>query len=191
MAVQCGQCPQTFRNETGKEWHVQHRHGDSPAQDNDGQVNGDELSGMIENEVSAQIAFPDSPLNVALDARIIGFRKEVAQMIADSDQFMRAHLEHRVKEIVIAITSLHREPTWNGQPVEMAEPVDALASYLRPDPVTHRRSSSGGQVGDINANIECAAACIARYRMIELPPPVERSNNHNGVHNFLASLEGS
>jgi len=49
---------------------------------------------------------------------------------------MRAHLEHRVEEIVIAITSIHREPIWKGQTVEVAQPADPLAKYLR-DPVTH------------------------------------------------------
>jgi len=204
MALQCGQCPQTFRTQNGKEWHALHIHGDSSTDETSGQDADNALEAMIENEISAQISDPDSPLNVVLDARGIGFRKEVAQMIADSDQFTRTHIEHRVEEIVLAMIALHREPTWKGQRVEMAQPANP-----RPDPATHRHSSRGGQVVEMaqpatSFSPEVIANALEwglQFRTgisLEIGKNTVRElrskstvANHKGVNDFLASLEGS
>ena len=179
MTLQCGQCPQTFRTQNGKEWHALHIHGELSGNETSGQAADNVLEAMIENEISAQISDPDSPLNVALDERTIRLLGEVGQRIADSDQFMRAHLEHRVKEIVIAITSIHREPTWKGQAVEMAQPATSFTPGMIADAVEYGLKHGTSLSNEV------------REKIVDELQPKSVHPDHKGIRDFLASLEGS
>ena len=78
MAIGCEQCPKTFRTQNGKKWHVYHIHSDLPVKEPNGQIKTDELSAIVENEITAQISDLSSPLNVALDERMAGVLAQVA-----------------------------------------------------------------------------------------------------------------
>ena len=70
----------------------------------------------------------------------------IAEMIGDSDQFLRVHIEHRIEETLQAVTPMHREETKvrNGSdplapylrdetPAKVEDESNALAPYLRDD----------------------------------------------------------
>lgn len=127
MAIECGSCPKTFRTENGKRWHLDNRHGQVRTSEPNGQVQTSELELIVENEISSQVLDRNSPLNLALDERIVGVLAEVKVMIGDSDSFLREHIEHRIDERLQAVTAIRREPA----KVEMES--NALDKYLRDD----------------------------------------------------------
>ena len=55
MAIECGQCPKTFRTQNGKEWHLYHIHSDLPVKGSSGEIKTDDLSAIVENEITAHI----------------------------------------------------------------------------------------------------------------------------------------
>ncbi|MCH8820651.1 MAG: hypothetical protein IIB03_10085, partial [Acidobacteria bacterium] len=67
----------------------------------------------------------NSPLNIALDDRIAGLLAEVKIMIADSDRFLREHVEHWIEERLQAAAPMHQKVA------KVKDERDPLAPYLR------------------------------------------------------------
>jgi len=210
MAIGCAQCPQTFRTQNGKTWHVQHIHADLPAQDSIAQGEGDDLSAIVENEITAQISDINSPLNIALDERASGVLAQVRQMIADSDQFLRAHVEHRIGERLQAITAIRGEPSRSVQVAEMRRsPSSFMKCSLnrhsrrsispRPDPRL-MRIATDEMIADA---LEYVARCkaeggeLVNYSdqgltpVIPFPKAATARYDHRKIHDFVASLGAS
>lgn len=154
MAIDCGQCPQTFRTENGRTWHVKHIHDELADQAVAVMTDTDDLAAMIENEITAQVHDPDSPLNVHLDQRVAGVLTEVNQRIADSDQAVRAHIEHRIGDSLQAVTAMRRESSGRDQDRRDGMIVSAFESCslnrghlraLKPQPKRWDPSSPSGR----------------------------------------------
>lgn len=96
MAIGCGQCAKTFRTQNGKAWHAQHIHPDPLIRGSSGHVNDDEFVETVECLIIDQINDLSSPTSQLLDKREADVLTKVKQMIANSDQLSRAHMERRL-----------------------------------------------------------------------------------------------
>lgn len=211
MAIECIQCPQTFRTQNGKDWHVQHIHAELPAQDSADQGEGDDLSAMVENEITAQISDLNSPLNVALDERASGVLAQVRQMVADSDQFLRAHVEHRIRERLQEITAQVVGIPRRVQVAEMAQSPSSFTSCslscrhrqffdIKDQPRFRRMKIPTDEM--IADALEYAARAKAEgwntMDSDQFLTPIQQSSRsadfrhiHGQIRDFLASLEAS
>lgn len=136
------------------DWHVKHRHADLPIRESRGPVNDDELEAIVQNEITAQISDLNSPLNVAIDERVAGVLAEVKVIMADSDRFLREHVEHRIEERLGAITAIRREPT------KVKDESDPLAPYLR-----ERKTDRPVKVAEMNADFQTTfTGCSLHHR---------------------------
>lgn len=125
MAIECGQCPKTFRTQNGKEWHAQHIHSDLPIGGSSGHVYDYEFEENVECLIVEQVNNLSSSTSEILDQREAGVLADVKRMIANSDQLLRAHIEQRVGEMLQEVTAIHREPA------KAEDESDPLAPYLR------------------------------------------------------------
>ena len=90
-----------------------------------------ELVELIEGVIGEQVNDGTSATSGLLDLREIDLKVQIRQMIAemigDSDRFLREHIEHRLDDRLQAITPIHQEAT------KVKDGSNALAPYLRDD----------------------------------------------------------
>lgn len=132
MAIDCGQCPKTFRTQNGKEWHAKHIHSDQSIGGSGGHVYDYEFEETVECLIVEQVNNLSSSTSELLDQREAGVLVEVKRLIADSDKLLRAHIEQRIGEMLREVKAIHREP---DRTVEVADMSAGIPTTLTSCPM--------------------------------------------------------